>query len=356
MKGPHEENELVGGRYAIQSYVGEGGMQYVYRAKDLVLNRDIALKTPKNNTAQKRFFRSATVAAQVNHPNVAKTLDYLEDKGIPYLAEELIHGEDLDKAFLKKTKYLDPYLAARVFHYLAKGLAASHHAGVVHRDLKPTNVMVTGGFQVDAIKITDFGIAKMAGAEIEEAVDGGDSTITTSQTAVGALPYMAPEAIDAPKTVSYPADVWSIGAMMYELLTGEKPFGSGLRAVSKIVAAVPPSFPSFVTENKQLKPLANDVMELILLCLQKDPCQRPVADDIVEHCGRLFYPIVKRQLGDVDTIKHNAWGFIDVDGTDVFFNVGSVYGEKVEVGDKVMLSQFPGNGAWRAHPVVKIYD
>jgi len=173
--GPLNVNDVIDGRYQIKSYIDKGGMQYVYKANDLVLNRLVALKTPQNPSAEKRFNRSAIVAAKVNHPNVAKTLDYFEIDNRQYLIEELIEGGDLDKAILQKVKYVDPYLVAKIFHYLAKGIAASHHVGVIHRDLKPTNVMVLNGLHVNSIKITDFGIAKMAEEELAEAVKDGDA-------------------------------------------------------------------------------------------------------------------------------------------------------------------------------------
>lgn len=351
MSGPLSTGDVIQGRYEIIDYVGEGGMQFVYAASDKLLNRTVALKTPKNDSANKRFVRSAIVAARVNHPNVAKTLDYLEENNRKYLIEEFIEGADLDKALLKKTKYLDPYLAARIFHNLSKGLAASHHAGVIHRDLKPTNIMVTGGFHLSEIKITDFGIAKMAEDELVEAAK--DQTFQ-SQTAIGALPYMSPEFIDTPKDVGTPTDVWSIGAMMYELMTGEKPFGFGYKAVTKILEAKPPAFPSFLTSKPQFSSLSKDLIELILLCLQKDPSVRPTADSLVEKCGNFCYPVVSRYHGVVRRIDYAAFGFISVDGEDVFFNMNSVYGERPGVADEVMLSVFPGGGARRAHPVVKL--
>jgi eukaryotic-like serine/threonine-protein kinase len=353
MSGPHISGDVIQGRYKIIDAVGEGGMQYVYAARDGILKRKVALKTPKNDSAKKRFKRSAIVAACVNHPNVAKTLDYLEDKR-QYLIEELIEGEDLDKAFLKIAKCLDPYLAARVFHYLAKGLAASHHAGVIHRDLKPTNIMVTDGFQLSSIKITDFGIAKMADEEIADAVEGGENSISASSTVVGALPYMAPEAIDTPRAVGKPSDIWSIGALMYELLTGEKPYGSGLKAVAKIQEARPPEFKPFLTSNPQFAPLTDKLIKLVLQCLQKEPKSRPNADALVSQCGDLYYPVESRLFGTVREIRYKRWGFINVAGEDVFFHLDCVYGERPAVGDKVMLSKFLGGGAWRAHPVVKL--
>lgn len=356
MNGPHKAGDLVhNDRYEIINYIGEGGMQFVYAAKDHVLKRKVALKTPKNDSAKKRFQRSAIVSARVNHPNVAKTLDYLEDGQRQYLVEELIEGTDLDKALLKNTKYLDPYLAARIFHYLAKGLAASHHVGVIHRDLKPANIMVTGKFQLDSIQITDFGIAKMADEEIAEAVEGGGESISASSTVVGALPYMAPEAIETPRAVGKPADVWSIGAMMYELLTGEKPYGTGLKAVTKIMEAKPPEFPKFMTSNPQFATLSNQLIQIILQCLQKESTFRPSADELVEKCGSLCYPVEHRYFGTVRKLPNKYWGFIDVDGEDIFFHLDyCVYGNRPAIGDKVMLSKFQGGGAWRALPVVKV--
>ena len=130
--------------------------------------------------------------------------------------EEFIAGRDLQKVLVREFELIEPYLAARVFHHLCKGLAAAHHAGVMHRDLKPSNLMVVGSAKLDQVKITDFGIAKMAEEELVEAAEGGESSITGSKTMVGALPYMAPEAISTPKQAGQPADIWAAGAMLYE--------------------------------------------------------------------------------------------------------------------------------------------
>ena len=221
---------LVGGRYEIMQRVGEGGMQTVYEAKDRLLLRTVALKVPKNTSAKKRFKRSAVVSARVNHANVAKTLDYVEEGERSFLIEEFIDGMDLSRVLKEKMLRLDPLMAARVFHRLAKGLAASHHAGVIHRDLKPSNIMAVGSERLEEIKITDFGIAKMAEEELAEAIEGGNESITASQTGIGALPYMAPEMIELMRDAGKPADIWSLGALTFELLVGEKPFGAGLRA------------------------------------------------------------------------------------------------------------------------------
>lgn len=356
MSGPLPAGDVIGGRYEIERYIDEGGMQFVYAAKDRLSGRIVALKTPKNKSATKRFRRSAVVAAKVNHPNVAKTLDYVKEGDNRYLIEELIVGADLSKALLKRTNFLDPYLAAKVFHHMAKGLAAAHHAGVIHRDLKPTNVMVVGGYSLSELKVTDFGIAKMAEEELVEAAEGGDATLTTSQTAVGALPYMAPEAIDTPKEVTQAADVWSLGAMIFHLLTGQQPFGSGLRAVQKIMAAEKPEPPGFVLRNPQFAPLAGEVLDMAWACLQKDPTARPSADDLVRRCGQLCYTAASRSEGVVKRVDYEKYGFISSEDGDAFFHMDSVFGPppKLKVGDRVLFSAYEGGGSPRAYPVLRM--
>lgn len=354
MNGPLRKGDIVGHRYEIDRYLDKGGMQYVYVANDNITGRQVALKTPQNASATKRFRRSAIVAAKVNHPNVAKTLDYVREGENRYLIEELISGKDLRTALLDKADFTDPFLAAKIFHHLSKGVAAAHHAGVIHRDLKPTNVMVVGDFSLQELKITDFGIAKMAEEVLQEAVDGGEASMTTSQTAVGALPYMAPEAIEDPRSVSSPADIWSVGAMMYHLMTGDYPFGQGLKAVPKIISAEKPSIPNFVTTNPQFSPLANEVMKIIFKCLEKDPDNRPSADTLVSMCSNLCYTVDTREYGKVNSYYHNAYGFITSDNGNVFFHKDSVYGRMPGVGERVIFSSYRSGDAPRALPVLAL--
>lgn len=353
-RGPNNVGELVAGRYEVKGFVGEGGMQHVYKAYDLTLDRYVALKTPKVSSAEKRFHRSAIVSSKVNHPNVAKTLDYFVTEDRPYLVEELIIGFDLAKAILKESNYLDPFLASKLFHHLAKGLAASHHANVMHRDLKPTNIMISRDFQLRAIKITDFGIAKMADEEIAEAVEGGDDTITSSQTMVGALPYMAPEAINTPREVTLKVDIWSLGAMMYEVITGSKPFGSGLRAVTAIVNEAIPDYPSHLFHNTQFSEHNKPLIEIINSCLEKLPENRPTADDLVKMCGKLCYPVSERKIGHVLSYQNNSFGYIASPESQrkVFFHVNNVYGTLPKAGQKVTYSEYSGSPYNRAYPVL----
>lgn len=355
----HHPDDIIDNRYQITQFVGEGGMQQVYCAKDSRLNRDVALKVPKNRSAEKRFKRSAIVSAKVNHPNVAKTLDYLETESNLYLIEEFITGNDLKEGVLQKLKVVDPYLTAKIFHYLAKGIAASHHAGVIHRDLKPSNVMISGGLNLSEIKITDFGIAKMAEEEIATAIEGGESSTTNSATVIGALPYMAPEMIENSRNANKPSDIWSLGAMMYELLSGNKPFGTGLSATPNILKAEPPAIPEHIERKLQFSPLGKQLYKLILSCLIKQPEERPTADKLVEQCENLCYPVVERKIGTC-VYLHPKWKWGHIQSQDgiffeqIFFHFDSVYGRKPDINDEVCFSEFPGSPYPRAHPVVVI--
>ena len=358
MTGPLAADDVVGGRYRVLSYHAQGGMQYVYRAQDVVAGREVALKTPKNHSASKRFRRSATVAARVNHPNVAKTLDYLVDAERRFLVEEFVEGDDLASALLGRLDFLDPYLSARIFHHAAKGVAAAHHAGVIHRDLKPTNIMVSGGYNLSSLKVTDFGVAKLAGDLLEEAAAGGGETMLLSQTAVGALPYMAPEAIDPSREVTQKSDVWSLGAMMYHIATGIAPFGTGLMAVQAIMSNEPLPVPDFIRTNAQFAPLATQVIELASLCLNKDPARRPTCDELVQRCGEICSSSATREVGVVRRVEsHRQWGFIRAASGDVFYHASCVFGPtQPEIGDEVMFTRHEvgGSAAPRAYPVIRL--
>jgi serine/threonine protein kinase len=353
MTGPHVAGEVLGGRYEVVDFVGMGGMQFVYLARDTLLGRDVAVKTPQNTSAAKRFKRSAVVSARINHVNVAKTLDFFSAGEVEYLVEEFVEGVDLSRSRLLAPGFVDPYVAAHIFHLVAKGLDASHRVGVIHRDLKPSNVMVSPDLSANVVKITDFGIAKMADEVLTEAAEGGESTITSSGTAVGALPYMSPEAINTPKSVTLATDVWSVGAMMFEILTGLRPFGSGLPAVGAILSGTVAPVPEFVTRNIQLAPLAQSLIDLIRACLVVDPSKRPTASDLVRRCGELCYPVCERHVGKMRLMNHGAWGFIALEGSDVFFHRQSFYGPANPAsGSEVIFAKFVGN-AWRAHPVLR---
>jgi len=344
-------------RYQVLGHIGRGGMQDVYLAHDDLLNMNVALKTPQPGQGVKRFKQSAIIAARVNHHNVAKTLDYLETDDAAYLVEEFVEGESLEEK-LKRFGYLDPHLGARVLHYLAKGISASHRAGVIHRDLKPSNVMVAKGVNLHELKITDFGIATLTEDVLDDAAKDGDLTRSTSGTVKGALPYMAPELMfrKSGERTESAVDIWSLGAMMFRLLTGKFPFGIFLEAAVNVKNNTREAWPNFMTFNPQLAPLAKELQSLIESCLEYDPKLRPNAEDLVLKCQDLCYLAIDREEGIVNNlIQNGSSGFITREGNNAFFSMESVYGENrpnTSQNRSVCFSSFPGYPRSRAHPII----
>lgn len=351
--------DVIADRYAIEAHIGRGGMQDVYRAVDSLLEDRVALKTPQAGQAGRRFKQSAIVSARVNHHNVAKTYDYVEENGNVFLVEEFMPGETLEDK-LSFFGILDPHLGARVLHHLAKGVAASHHAGVIHRDLKPSNVMIASGVSFDGLKITDFGIATLAESVFEEAAAAGDLTRSTSGTIRGALPYMAPEMMfrepgDHPGTAM---DIWSIGAMLFRMLTGEYPFGVYLDAAVNVKNRTRKPWPNFMTANPQFSSLASELQAIVDSCLNYDPAERPSADDLTELCANLCYNMAQREVGNVSSLFQNGYSaWIAGPAGTVFCSMESVYGPNrpdATKNAKVCYSKFPGFPRSRAHPVLVV--
>lgn len=346
----------LGGRYGVVSNVGAGGMQRVYRATDFVLGRDVVVKTPISKSASKRFFRSAVLAARVNHHNVAKTYDYFHDGDSEYLVEEYVEGIDL-QAFLTKfeRRRIDPYFVAKIFHHLAKGVEASHIAGVVHRDLKPSNVLVSSELSLHEIKITDFGIAKMAADLIDAEADAsGDEGAETqfSSTVLGALPFMAPENFDKSLRASFPADIWALGAIAYYLLTGKHPYGTGLNVVTSLASRQPLKRQEHAAEELQFKILSEMIFDVIVPCMAFDASERPTAAKLVETCSELCYQTIPRQLGAIKGVSNNKGFIVSEAGQDVFFHRKCVYGRMPKQGDSVCYAPHPSRSAPRAYPVL----
>ncbi|RYY22697.1 MAG: serine/threonine protein kinase [Sphingomonadales bacterium] len=331
-------------------------MQYVHTAYDQLVGVNVAIKTPKAGQAGTRFKKSAIVAAKVNSHYVAKTLDYVEvSANERYLVEELVEGSTLKESVLAVAGYVDPHLAARLLSKLAKGLAASHHAQVIHRDLKPSNIMVRGGFNLLDVKITDFGIATLTDELfVEELANGRDLTQSTSGTVKGALPYMAPEMMFRKRgdTVGMAADVWSLGALIFEAVTGQYAFGEGLFAPANVMAGKIAPWPPFMTSNPQFAPLAEALQNIILECLQLDPSKRPTADDLAARCIELCYFTGERHEGVVQNIAH-VYGFIQGAGGKTFFHPKNVYGNNAaRTGTKVVFCRTAGSPYPRAFPMI----
>lgn len=357
MKNIFSKGDNIGSRYEIVSYLAAGGMQEVYVAFDKILRREVALKTPKTHHAEKRFKRSAILSAKVNHPNVARLLDYLEHDEKAILVEELIPGNSLHESLNREYYYFDPYLLAQFGHHISKGVAASHHAGVVHRDLKPGNIILESYKGIYRFKVTDFGIATLTESEFEEAAKD-EASITGSQTMMGAIPYMSPEMIAGPKYADKPTDIWSVGAIMYKLMSGDYPFGVGLAAIPVIDKAQLPDKPETFHRLNQFSWLNDNLWDIIVSCFQKDPDSRPTADNLTEFFGNLCYGVFPRKQGTIKNFKSGTgdWGFIAMVNNDAFFHRDSFYGteDKILTGQRVQLALHKGEPSGRAHPVIPL--
>lgn len=283
---------IVGQRYELKEDIGQGGMQNVRRALDRRLDREVALKTPLSTSAAKRFESSAQLSARIRHPNVASALDYFIDNNTAYFTEELIEGIDLQKCFDSHFSRLCPDTAAKLLHNLAKGVAASHQVGVIHRDLKPSNIMVSQDLSFTMVKITDFGIARLAELQIDADLKNQSENSATSSTLIGALPFMAPEAVAKASGKVTPGpkmDVWALGAIAYYMLTGKHPFGHDITAVVGILSGIPPKEPEEHIMGGATHKVASDLWAIILKCMKNSPDERPTASELAELCKAMRY-------------------------------------------------------------------
>jgi eukaryotic-like serine/threonine-protein kinase len=252
---------VLGGRYRLRSLLAVGGMGAVWAAEDAVLGREVAVKVlgealAGDGRAVLRLRREARAAGRLVHPGIARVLDLGEDAGRPYLVMELLHGESL-AARLARAGPLAPAEAVRVVAAAADALEVAHRAGIVHRDVKPGNVFVTGDGDV---KLLDFGIASAAN---EAALTGGDL--------LGTAAYLAPErALGHDATPA--ADVYALGVLLYELLAGRPPFAgdTGTALAMAHVHAHPAPLPAVAPQ--KIPPMLATACER---ALAKDPAARP---------------------------------------------------------------------------------
>jgi serine/threonine-protein kinase len=216
-----EPGELIGGKYRLLRLIGDGGMGSVYEARHEVLGSGVALKFLHPELAQRpglalRFLQEARVAANIQSPHVARVSDVDRTAdGSPYLVMELLTGETLQQLLDRRPK-LRTALAIDFAIQIAAGLEAAHAINVVHRDLKPDNVFITPSAGGPVLKLLDFGIAKLK-------TDESQKGLTRPGAVMGTPEYMAPEQLYAADQVDHRADVYSLGAMLYEMLGGQRP-------------------------------------------------------------------------------------------------------------------------------------
>jgi eukaryotic-like serine/threonine-protein kinase len=270
------------GQYTLEKKLGEGGMGVVYRASHAMLRRPTAIKLLSPGRAGKdalvRFEREVQRTAMLTHPNTVSVFDYgRTTDGIFYYAMELLEGASLDE--IVEVDGAQP--EGRVIHLLeqaAGSLAEAHDAGLIHRDVKPGNILVVdrGGIP-DLVKVVDFGLVKDVGRR-GSGEGSSDAALTMADTVTGTPLYIAPEALTAPERVDARADLYALGAVGYWLLTGSHVFGGG--SVVEVCAHHLHSIP----ESPSIRlgsPVAADLEAVLLACLEKRPEDRPASAHVL---------------------------------------------------------------------------
>ncbi|WP_026819656.1 Stk1 family PASTA domain-containing Ser/Thr kinase [Arthrobacter castelli] len=257
-------DDLVGAvvdqRYLVQARLARGGMSTVYLATDQRLERDVALKVMHSHLADddnflNRFSQEAKSAARLSHPHVVGVLDQGHDDALVYLVMEYVPGRTL-RALIEDRGRLQPRLALALLDAVVDGLAAAHDAGLVHRDVKPENVLLADDGR---IKVGDFGLARAV------------STSTNTGTLIGTVAYIAPELVTG-GSADERSDIYSVGIMLYEMLTGHHPYTGDIPiqvAFQHVNSEVP-------APSGELPGLAEDLDELVQWCTAQDPESRPI--------------------------------------------------------------------------------
>jgi serine/threonine protein kinase len=279
-------NPSVIGRYQIRSRLGEGGMGVVYLAHDPAMDSDIAIKLLRSPMAddalRKRFAREAMMARRVGiHPNVVTIFDIGEHEGDPFIAMEYVSGETLEH-MIRRQALPSANVRLQIVEDLCTGLSHAHRAGLVHRDIKPANVMLSDD---GTVKILDFGVARAA-----------ESDLTADGMVIGALNYMSPEQMTG-QNLDARSDVFAVGALFYELLSGRRAFPGTLREglPYRILHAMPPPLSEVVAD------LDPEIERIILRALEKDPATRyqdvaTMRQDIARVRRRLEHAQIERAL------------------------------------------------------------
>lgn len=262
--------KILGNRYEIIKKVGDGGMAYVYQAKDNTLNRIVALKVLRpefidDEEFLRKFKREAESVANLSHQNIVNVFDVGEDKKVNYIVMEYVEGQNL-KEIIKQEGILDEYTALDITKQIASALSQAHRRGIIHRDIKPHNILISNDDRI--VKVADFGIAKAV----------SNSTMTNVGNIIGSVHYFSPEQAKG-KPVSNNADLYSLGIVLYEMLTGRVPF-RGDSPVSIALQHINDEV-EFTDEEKTRIP--QSVRTIIKKLTEKSPSNRyQSAEDLIE--------------------------------------------------------------------------
>jgi eukaryotic-like serine/threonine-protein kinase len=260
-----DTGRVIAGRYRLQAPIGRGAMGVVWRARDQLLDRDVAIKEvqiadtltdAERATAFQRTLREAKTAARLNHPAVVTVYDVAEDGGRPWIVMQLVHAQSLDQV-LADSGPLSPRRAAEMARQLLSALSVAHAAGVMHRDVKPSNVLIGSD---DRAVLTDFGIATFA----------DDPKLTQTGMVMGSPGFTAPERIRG-EDASPASDLWSLGATVYAAVEGHGPFEQRGGAITTMSA--------IINEDAPEAPTAGALGPVIVALLRREPADRPDASE-----------------------------------------------------------------------------
>ncbi|MFF8969649.1 protein kinase [Streptomyces sp. NPDC014995] len=296
-----DKGRTVGGRYRLLERIGSGGMGTVWRAKDETVDREVAVKQPhlpgdpedeSHRRAAHRLYREARAAARVDHPAAVSIHDVVVEEdgaagpdGLPWIVMELVRGESLHEVLRRGP--LEPAEAARIGLAVLGALRAAHAVGIVHRDVKPANVLLGPRGRV---VLTDFGIAHLHGEE----------SLTDRDERVGDLEFVAPERMSGRGAAGPASDLWSLGALLYTAVEGRSPFRRTTPAstLAAILAADPP-------EPRQAGPLG----PLLIRLLVRDPDERPGPAEVAETLGAMSRPATPETVPEAVTEGRPATPF-----------------------------------------------
>jgi serine/threonine protein kinase len=256
--------------YEVESVVGSGGVGILYRARQLRLDRPVALKLVEPEVAadpvvRERLRRETRTVAALDHPNIAPLYEAGEEEGTVYIVTRWVEGIELGE-LIRRERTLDPARAVRLAVQIADALELAHGKGLVHRDVKPTNVIVT---EEDHLYLTDFGLAKRAGSA---------SGLTGANQMLGTVDYVAPESIEGNEPEAR-GDVYALGCVLYEMLTGTAPFANEAGGMAKMWAQLNADPPSL---RQQRSDVPEALEAVVMQALAKRPRDRPTAPEFAE--------------------------------------------------------------------------
>ena len=273
-------------KYEIVDVIGQGSMGVVYKCIDTVLNRYVALKTlnlhfANNPEIKERFYREAKILANLTHTNIVQVYELKEFENFCYLVMEYLEGESL-KSIISNKKPLSQLSKLEIARQIANGVSYAHSKGVIHRDLKPANIFIR---EDGVVKILDFGVAKLK-----------TSNITTKGTILGTISYMAPEQLQG-KEIDERADIFAIGAIMYEMFSYRKPFHA--TNITEIMQKIIHKSPDYIPRAPK------NINEIIFKCLAKNPEERyQNADELKTEIEELIAKLKQKKQKSRSFIDH----------------------------------------------------